>query len=339
MPLPPMEASRSESIPEGSEWAFEPKWDGFRAIVFRSGDDVVIQSKSSRPLGRYFPELVEIFRSVRRDAFVLDGEIIIESDGAISFDDLLLRLHPAESRVKKLAREIPARFIAFDLLCNGRGEKNDFRTRSYDLRRAALEKESGKWPSGIDLTPSTTDRETAKKWFEDLSSEGLDGVMAKLRSMPYRSGERDGMVKVKNFRSVDCVVGGYRLRGDGTLGSLLLGLYDDEDRLQYVGHTSALPEKSRKETQKLLDGLRDEPAFEGRVPEAENRWTQKKSNEWVPLRPDLVCEVRYDHYSQGRFRHGSKFMRWRPDKAPEQCRLEQVTAPLEGKLLKKLIRG
>lgn len=329
-PFPPMEAKRLEKIPEG-EFLFEPKWDGFRALVFRDGDEVAIQSKSQKPLDRYFPELVETFLSVPDERFVLDGEIVIESGETISFDELLLRIHPAESRIRKLAVEIPASFIAFDLLVD-RGR--DLSGESLKARRSELEALHRRWDRPFLLSPSTSDRATAEHWFAELASEGLDGVMAKYPDKAYQSGNREGMFKVKHFRTVDCVLGGYRLKDDGSLGSLLLGLYDD-DELVYIGHTAPLPSRIRDETQELLDTVQGDSGFL-HPPGGESRWTGNKPKDWVALKPVLVAEVRYDHFSEGRFRHGSKFLRWRPDKSPRDCHIEQVTAPLRGRLLKKL---
>jgi ATP-dependent DNA ligase len=323
-PYPPMEAERMDKIPEGDGWLFEPKWDGFRAVIFRDGDNVAVQSKAGQPLARYFPELVEAFRSLKTKQFVLDGEIVIPVGGGLSFDDLLLRIHPAESRVRKLAAESPAHYFAFDLLVN----KGKLLVKEpIEKRRKQLEKffESVPEDSLIRLSPATTDRKVARDWFSKFSGMGLDGVMAKRLGEPYHSGDRDGMVKVKHLKTADCVVGGFRY-GEGTkaVGSLLLGLYDDEGRLVHIGHTSSIKKADRKELTAKLEALRGKNPFEVRVPGGPSRWASERSGEWEPVRPKLVCEVEYDYYSQGRFRHGSKFLRWRPDKAPRQCTMDQV---------------
>ena len=323
-PYPPMEAKRVDTIPEGDRWQFEPKWDGFRAIVFRDGDKIAIQSKSGTPLARYFPELVDAFHKVKTKQFVFDGEIVVPVDGKPSFDDLLLRMHPAESRVRKLAAETPAHYFAFDLLV---AKEKLIKEQPIEKRRKQLEKffESVPEDSLIKLSPATTDRKLAKEWFTKYSRLGLDGIMAKRLGEPYHSGDRDGMVKVKHLKSADCVVGGFRY-GEGTnvVGSLLLGLYDEEDRLVHVGHTSSIRKDDRDDLTKKLESLRGKNPFEVREPGGPSRFSQR-SGEWEAVRPKLVCEVEYDYFSQGRFRHGSKFLRWRPEKAPKQCRMDQVT--------------
>lgn len=322
-PYPPMEAKRVDRIPDGDGWQFEPKWDGFRAIIFRDGDDVAIQSKSGTPLARYFPEIVEAIRALKTKQLIVDGEIVISIDGRLSFDDLLLRMHPAESRVRKLAAEAPAHCFAFDLLY----WKRDLTKQPIEKRRELLEKFFDSVPeeSAIRLSPATQDRKVAKVWFSEMSSLGLEGVMAKRLGEPYRSGDRDGMVKVKQLKTADCVVGGFRY-GEGTkvVGSLLLGLYDGEGRLVHVGHTSSIKKDDRDELTKKLESLRGKNPFEVRVPGGPSRWASERSGDWEPLKPRLVCEVEYDYYSQGRFRHGSKFLRWRPDKKPKQCLMDQV---------------
>jgi len=323
-PYPPMEAARVDRIPEGDGWQFEPKWDGFRAIVFRDGDKIAIQSKSGTPLARYFPELVDSFHRLKTKQFVLDGEIVVPIDGRPSFDDLLLRMHPAEARVRKLAMETPAHYFAFDLLVI---KKKLIKDQPIEKRRKQLEKffEPVSKDSLIKLSPATTDRKVAKDWFTKYSRLGLDGIMAKRLGEPYHSGDRNGMVKVKHLETADCVIGGFRY-GEGTnvVGSLLLGLYDDEDRLVHVGHTSSIQKDDRDALTKELESLRGKNPFEVRVPGGPSRFSER-SGEWEAVKPKLVCEVEYDYFSQGRFRHGSKFLRWRPEKAPKQCRLDQVT--------------
>jgi ATP-dependent DNA ligase len=325
IPFPPMESKRSEAIPTGEGWQFEPKWDGFRAIAFRAGNDVVIQSKAGQPLTRYFPEVVEELRTLKLGRFVLDGEIVVPVRGRLSFDDLLLRIHPAESRVRKLAEESPAHYFVFDLLARRSESLVD---RPLEKRRAALEDFfSRAVPEGsrVQLSPATTDRKLAARWFKDLGAAGLDGVMAKRLADPYHSGERDGMVKVKHFKTADCVVGGFRYAsGSRDVGSLLLGLYDDEGNLVFIGHTSSFNQADRKKLKSIVEPLRGENSFSVRVPGGPSRWSNERTGEWEPLEPTLVCEVQYDYFSQGRFRHGSKFMRWRPEKTPESCTIEQV---------------
>ena len=323
-PFPPMEAERVEQIPTGGKWQFEPKWDGFRAIVFRAGDVVTIQSKKGQPLTRYFPEIAEAALALKPKEFVLDGEIVIPVGGTLSFDDLLLRIHPAESRVRKLAAATPAHYFVFDVLY---AKKKILIELPIEKRRAQLEKffeTAGEHPL-VHLSPATTDRKVAQQWFANLSSLGLDGVMAKRLGEPYHSGDREGMVKVKHMKTADCVVGGFRY-GEGTkvVGSLLLGLYDPEGQLVHIGHTSSIRKADRAALTKKLQALRAENPFDVRVPGGPSRWASDRSGDWEPVKPVLVCEVEYDYFSQGRFRHGSKFLRWRPDKAPEQCTLDQV---------------
>ena len=338
-PFPPMEAERVEAIPKG-DWQFEPKWDGFRALVFRSGDEVTIQSKKGQPLTRYFPEIAEAALALKPKEFVLDGEIVIPVEGRLSFDDLLLRIHPAASRVQKLAAATPAHYFVFDVLY---AKKKLLTAMPIEKRRAQLEKffeTAGDHPL-IHMSPATTDRAVAQEWFSNLGALGLDGVMAKRLGEPYHSGDRDGMVKVKNLKTADCVVGGFRF-GEGTkaVGSLLLGLYDDEGRLVHIGHTSSMRKADRAALTKKLVAMSAENPFEVRIPGGPSRWSSDRSGDWEAVRPDLVCEVEYDYFSQGRFRHGSKFLRWRPDKAPEQCTMDQVLPPkrARGKALASLLR-
>lgn len=322
-PYPPMEAKRVDAIPQGDRWLFEPKWDGFRAIVFRDGDDVAIQSKAGQPLARYFPEVVAAVRSLKQKQFVLDGELVVPVEGHLSFDDLLLRMHPAESRVKKLAAEIPAHYYAFDILAL---KTKNLTALPIETRRAQLEA----FFETVDhqllhLSPATTDRRIATTWFEQFGSLGLDGVMAKRLGEPYHSGDRDGMVKVKHLKTADCVVGGFRYgEGTRTVGSLLLGLHDQEGRLVHIGHSSSIRKGDRVALTRQLESMRAENPFQVRVPGGPSRWASGRSSEWEPVRPELVCEVEYDYFSQGRFRHGSKFLRWRPDKDPRQCTMDQV---------------
>jgi ATP-dependent DNA ligase len=325
IPYPPMEAKRSDTIPSGEGWQFEPKWDGFRAIAFRAGDEVVLQSKAGQPLTRYFPEVVEELKGLKVKSFVLDGEIVVPVGGRLSFDDLLLRIHPAASRVAKLSKETPAHYFVFDLLAQN---SRTFVAQPLSRRREALEAffEKNVPPkSRVQISPATTDRKLADSWFNDLGGMGLDGVMAKRLEEPYHSGEREGMVKVKHFKTADCVVGGYRY-GTGTtdIGSLLLGLYDDDGNLVFIGHTSSFNKEDRRKLKEIVEPLRGDNPFSIRVPGGPSRWSNERTGEWEPVKPTLVCEVQYDYFSQGRFRHGSKFMRWRPDKKPRACTMEQV---------------
>ncbi|HYG61200.1 MAG TPA: ATP-dependent DNA ligase [Thermoanaerobaculia bacterium] len=329
-PFPPMEAKSVDAIPSAAPgdggWLYEPKWDGFRCLAFRKGEQVLLQSKSCQPLGRYFPELVEALRALPVKTFVLDSEIVISREGKLSFDDLLQRIHPAESRIRKLARETPASLFAFDLLVDARG------TSLVDLpladRRERLEKLFGKLgePESVVLSPATDERELAEQWIRDLGAGGLDGVIAKRSGEPYLSGERTGMVKIKRHRTADCVVGGFRWahKGEKKIGSILLGLYDGQGNLDHVGFSSSFTDTERRELEEILVPLIEPPGFTGKAPGGPSRWSQGRSTEWEPLRPALVCEIRYDHFSGGRFRHGTKFLRWRPDKEPRACTYQQL---------------
>jgi ATP-dependent DNA ligase len=317
--LPPMEAKSVDALPEGEGWQFEPKWDGFRCLVFRDGDAVALQSKSMKPLGRYFPEIVESVRAMAVDRAVLDGELIIPVGTSLSFEALQMRLHPAESRVRRLAAETPAQLMLFDLLALGDVDHRDSPLRE---RRAALDRlDLGR--DDLLLSPFTRDRGVASAWL-DRAGSALDGVVAKDVESPYLPGER-AMLKVKQARTADCVVGGFRY-GAGTreVGSLLLGLYDAEGLLDHVGFTSAIPVAIRPALTRRLEKLIAPPGFTGDAPGGPSRWSTERSGEWQPLRPELVAEVRYDHVTGGRFRHGTKFLRWRPDKAPGQCRFDQL---------------
>jgi ATP-dependent DNA ligase len=321
-PLPPMEAKLAETLPAGEGWQFEPKWDGFRCLVFRDGRDVELQSKAGRPLGRYFPEIVEMARGLSPRRFVLDGELIISSGGILSFEALQMRLHPAESRIRKLAAATPAQLMLFDCLALGSRRLVD---RPLTERRPALEAfQCGAQSAGLLLSPATLDRAVACAWLAQAGG-ALDGVIAKRRDEPYRPGER-AMVKVKQLRTADCVVGGFRYAAKGgQIGSLLLGLYDSAGRLDHVGFTSAIPASEKRALTSRLEALIEPPGFTGDAPGGPSRWSTGRSADWTPLRPELVAEVRYDHVTGNRFRHGTKFMRWRPDKAPAQCRTDQLS--------------
>src|SRR5215813_11655110 len=324
-PFPPMEAQSVDEIPTGPQWQYEPKWDGFRCLVYRGRASVDLQSKSGQPLTRYFPELIEAVRSLPADKFVLDGEIVVPSDGAFSFDALLQRIHPARSRVQRLAGETPALLIVFDLLVDSGGDlliERPLRERRQALEafaRAHLRKSPR-----IRLSPATTDLRDAKGWLRRVGAT-LDGIIAKRCDVPYRSGDRTGMLKIKNYRSADCVVGGFRYNeGKPVVGSLLLGLYDAKGLLNHVGFTSTIPRVEKPALTRKLEKLVAPPGFTGNAPGGPSRWSTKRSGEWKPLKPKLVVEVCYDHFSGDRFRHGTRLLRWRPDKAPRQCTLEQV---------------
>jgi ATP-dependent DNA ligase len=326
-PYSPMEAATADALPKGDEWQYEPKWDGFRCLAFRDGGEVRVQSKAGRPLGRYFPDVVMSLAALRATRFVLDGEIVIPVNGRLSFDELLLRVHPAASRVRTLVEAHPARLEVFDLLVDDRGRS--LVALPLDERRARLEAFAKRFfPRGksVVLSQATRRLATARSWLEGGSSGDLDGVIAKRLDLPYRSGERDGMVKVKRQRTADCVVGGFRYasRGGG-IGSLLLGLYDHEGLLDHVGFCSSLSAAERKALKARLEPLRKPPGFTGRAPGGPSRRSTDRSSQWEPLAPKLVVEVGYDHVSNGRFRHGTKFARWRPDKAPRQCTMEQIS--------------
>jgi ATP-dependent DNA ligase len=324
-PFPPMEAKSVRDLPTGDGWAWEPKWDGFRCIAFRDGDDIELQSKSGRPLARYFPEVVDAVRAIGVERVVLDGEIVLPVEGELSFEHLQLRLHPAESRVRKLAAEIPAILIVFDLLVTPDGES--LLEQPFADRRRALEsfvKERVDAEAPIHVSPQTTDRDTAQQWLKGIRG-GVDGVMAKRMDHPYASGARTAMCKIKRMRSADCVVGGFRYgTKDDFVGSLLLGLYDDDGVLHHVGFTSGLKASEKPALTEKLREYEGPPGFTGRAPGGPSRWSTERSADWVPLRTELVVEVEFDHYSEGRFRHGTRLLRWRPDKAPEQCTLDQV---------------
>lgn len=322
-PLPPMEAKLVEALPDGDGWQFEPKWDGFRCLVFRDGASVALQSKAGRLLGRYFPDIEAAIRAARPRKFVVDGELTIAIGGALSFEALQKRLHPAASRVRKLAEETPARLVLFDCLAAAGRALID---RPLAVRRPALERLHGEiGREDILLSPCTLDRGLARSWL-DSSGGALDGVVAKRRDGPYRPGER-AMLKVKLKRTADCVVGGFRYAsGSSEVGSLLLGLYNEQGKLDHVGFTANIPGAERAGLMRRLERLVDPPGFTGRAPGGPSRWSNARSADWQPLRPALVVEVAYDHVSGDRFRHGTAFIRWRPDKAPAQCRMDQLAA-------------
>jgi ATP-dependent DNA ligase len=329
----PMEALLAAELPEGKGWQFEPKWDGFRCLALRDGDEVTLTSKSGKPLARYFPEVVEMLRGLKSKRFLLDGELIIPVGNALSFDALQLRLHPAESRVRKLANETPAELMAFDLL---EVDGNPLQQLPLSQRRELLEEFFRKNEApGLHLSPMTCDRQAALRWLH-RSGGALDGVIAKRAGLEYRSGER-AMIKVKQQRTADCVVGGFRYaEKKREVGSLLLGLYDDEGKLNHVGFTSAIPSAERPKLTKELEALIQPPGFTGSAPGGPSRWNTARSMAWEPLKPVLVVEVRYDQVTGRRFRHGTGFLRWRPDKAPRQCTFQQLAPGLRPSELKEL---
>ena len=324
-PLAPMEAIALDELPEEPGWQYEPKWDGFRCVAAREGARVALWSKAGQPLARYFPDVASAVTALAPERFILDGEIVIRVGGALSFNELQLRLHPAESRVRKLAAAHPATYVAFDLLADEHGRwLGELPLRA---RRAALAEFAERFfPPGRDLVLSTatTELAQARTWLVESSGD-VDGVVAKELAAPYRSGERAGMVKVKRLRTADCVVGGFRYaQGKQTLGSLLLGLYDEHGALHHVGFTSSFPRDDRDGVLERLLARKGPPGFTGARPGGPSRWSQKRDTSYVPLRHELVVEVRYDHFTGGRFRHGTKFLRFRPDKAPGQCTFGQV---------------
>jgi ATP-dependent DNA ligase len=362
-PYAPAEAKSVAAIPAEPGWLYEPKWDGFRCLAFRSGDEVVLQSKAGQPLGRYFPEIVEGLLELPVRNFVLDGEIVIFENSAadsdsrsdeaqsrkrkakstvapsretledftqgLDFDALLQRIHPAASRIKKLAAETPSTYLVFDLLVNERGKR--LTDDPLSARRMALQHfaENFRGNDRVYLSPATSDFSTAQRWMQQGAASGLDGVVAKCMDCEYTSGERTGMVKIKRIRTADCVVGGFRwAQKGGEVGSLLLGLYNEAGQLDHVGFSSSFSREDRKKLKGIVTPLiakSGEAGFTGKAPGGPSRWTTPDRNtEWFPLQHKLVGEFQFDHYSGGRFRHGTKFLRWRPEKKPEQCGKDQV---------------
>jgi len=328
-----MEALLATELPEGNGWQFEPKWDGFRCLARRDHDEVTLTSKSGKPLARYFPEVVDMLLRVNAKNFLLDGELIIPFGDILSFEALQLRLHPAESRVRKLAKETPAELMVFDLLELG---GKSLIALPLTKRREKLESFFGKNAvAGLELSPMTCDRAAALDWLR-RSGAALDGVIAKRADLEYRSGER-AMIKVKQQRTADCVVGGFRYaEKKREVGSLLLGLYDDKGLLNHVGFTSAIPAKERLQLTKDLQALIEPPGFTGSAPGGPSRWNTERTGQWEPLRPVLVVEVKYDQVTGRRFRHGTGFVRWRPDKDPKQCTFEQLAPELRPSELQEL---
>ena len=331
-----MEALLASELPEGGGWQFEPKWDGFRCLARRNDDEITLTSKSGKPLARYFPDVVSTLRGLETRQFLLDGELIIPVGDALSFDALQLRLHPAESRVRKLSSETPARLMAFDLL---ELDGKSLGQLSLSTRREKLEQFFHQNPtSDLQLSPMTCDRKIALGWLK-RSGGALDGVIAKRSDLEYRPGER-AMIKVKQQRTADCVVGGFRYAEKRReVGSLLLGLYDDRGLLDHVGFTSAIPSAERHSLTKELEELIKPPGFTGNAPGGPSRWNTERTGKWEPLKPALVLEVRYDQVTGRRFRHGTGFIRWRPDKDPKQCTFDQLAPKLRPSELKEMFEA
>ena len=319
-----MEARSVEEIPTGEEWQYEPKWDGFRCLAFRDGDKIFLQSKNGQPLARYFPDVVANVAKLPQRQFVLDGELVIPIGGALSFDELQLRLHPAASRVQKLAAAHPAVYILFDLLAEARKSYLKVNLRE---RRRVLEKfarSNLRSAKNVRLSPATTDYHVANNWFRKTGRD-LDGVIAKRLDAAYASGERTAAVKVKRMWPADCVVGGFRYAtGARVIGSLLLGLYGEDGLLHHVGFISGFKASERGALTEKFERLRKPPGFTGNAPGGPSRWSTERTGEWQPVAPKIVVEVAYDHFTGGRFRHGTRFLRWRPDKDPRQCTMDQV---------------
>lgn len=330
-----MEALLVEQLPGEPGWRFEPKWDGFRCLAVRHGSETALWSRSGKPLARYFPEVAEPIAALHADGFTLDGELVVPTATGLDFDALSQRLHPAESRVRKLAAETPALLIAFDLL---EEEGGDLRNLPLAKRRQRLERFLAKVATpGLLLSPQTDSRQTALGWLQRTGT-ALDGVVAKRADQPYRAGER-AMLKVKCHRSADCVVGGFRYdKGGRDVASLLLGLYDDAGLLHHVGFCSSFSAPERRAWTAELEPLVEPPGFTGNRPNKASRWARERTADWQPLRPELVVEVRYDQVTGGRFRHGTKLLRRRPDKRPDQCRMEQLAHPLTPVELEELLR-
>lgn len=331
---PPMEARLTDEIPEGEGWQFEPKWDGFRCLAFRDAASVELMSKSGKPLARYFPEIVAALLALKENRFVLDGELVLPAGEILSFAALQMRLHPAATRIEKLARETPAQLMLFDALQIG---EKDLAAEPLAQRRRALERFMAKAADPrLLLSPATADRTVAERWFANTGG-ALDGIVAKRVDAPYQPGER-AMVKVKQQRTADCVVGGYRLSGN-KVGSVLLGLYDAAGKLNYVGFTSSFSAAEKAELLGKLEPLNGPSAFTGTSPGGPSRWNRGQSAEWVPLKPELVAEVIYDQVTAQRFRHGTTFHRWRPDKAPRRCKMDQLAHELRPAALADILEA
>jgi ATP-dependent DNA ligase len=312
----PMEAQSAPDLPAGAGWRFEPKWDGFRCLARKHGREVELTAKSGKPLGRYFPEIVQLIAGLKADRFILDGELLVAAGGEYSFEALQARIHPAESRILKLSAETPAILMLFDMLEHA---GRDLRPLPLAIRHKHLEKFVAAARGAFEISPGTTDRRTAKRWLARY-----EGIVAKRLDGPYLAGER-AMIKVKRRRTADCVVGGFRYAtGSRLVGSFLLGLYNDEGKLDHVGFTSGFGAFDRTELTRLVEGLSGGEGFSGAAPGGLSRWSTDRSAEWTPLKPKLVVEVSFDHVSNHRFRHGTRLLRLRPDKKPSQCRMDQI---------------
>jgi ATP-dependent DNA ligase len=338
-PIDAMEARSVDAIPIGSEWQYEPKWDGFRCLLIRDSDAVAMYSKSGQDLTRYFPEIAAAAKTLRKQSFVLDGEIVVPAGRQFSFDDLLQRIHPAGSRVRKLSVETPALFLAFDLLKVGKSSLVD---KPLTRRRPQLEDFAAQHFGGtlFRLSPASQKLKDAQRWLASAGG-GSDGVIAKRLDLPYQAGSREGMQKIKQYRSADCVIGGFRYGerrqvGRRVVGSVLLGLYDAAGLLHHVGFCSGIKAKDKPALTDKLEAIRQAQSFSGNTPGGPSRWSAKRSSEWQPVKPKYVVEVSFDHFTGGRFRHGTSILKWRPDKNPGQCTMEQVKQKVARKLMSSI---
>ena len=335
-----MEARSVEAIPVGEMWQYEPKWDGFRCLLARDVQAVAMYSKSGQDQSRYFPEVVAATLALREKIFTLDGEIVVPMSGQFSFDDLLQRIHPAASRVKKLAEQTPALFLAFDLLRKGQMELISAPLSKRRLKLEAFSARQFSKKALFRLSPASRKLKDAELWLASAGG-GSDGVIAKRLDLPYQAGNRDGMQKIKRYRSADCVIGGFRYAEKPqarrrVVGSLLLGLYDASGLMHHVGFSSGIKAKDRVALTKKLEAIRQNQSFTGAAPGGPSRWSTKRSSEWQPVKPKYVVEVSYDHFTGGRFRHGTSILRWRPDKRPTQCTFEQVKQKIDRAIASKL---
>jgi ATP-dependent DNA ligase len=338
-----MEARSVDEIPHGPQWQYEPKWDGFRCILSRNGDKVSMVSKSGQDLKRYFPEIVAGALGLKATSFVLDGEIVVPLESQFSFDALLQRIHPAASRIKKLAEITPALYLAFDLLKNGRAE---VAAMQLSERRRRLSDFAGRQFSNSEvfrLSPASLDLSDAERWLKSAGG-GSDGVIAKRLDLAYQGGNREGMHKIKRYRTADCVIGGFRYAekkqaGRWVVGSLLLGLFDDDGLLHHVGFSSAINAKEKPTLTEKLESIVQKESFTGNAPGGPSRWSTKRSSEWMPVKPRNVVEVSYDHFTGGRFRHGTTVVRWRTDKRPNQCTMDQLKQKISRTLVQNILRS
>jgi ATP-dependent DNA ligase len=326
-PIEPMETRQAKQIPEGDDWTYEPKWDGFRCVAFRDGKNVELQSKSGETLTRYFPEIVSALLEAKAARFIVDGELMIVEGESADFDALLQRIHPAESRIRRLAADTPASYVLFDLLAEARSKLFE---RRLQERRALLEEFARRnfaKNASITLSPATSDIALAKRWLSG-SLARLDGVIAKA-NVPYAFGSREAVVKIKRSYTADCVIGGFRMANDGSIASLLLGLYDDDRLLHHVGFVGSMSAQERKRAAELLIPIVESPGFTGAAPGGPSRWRRAESAQWSPVKPKTVVEVSFDHVTARRFRHATRLLRWRVDKAPRQCTMDQLLNPTE----------